>query len=132
MYKNIHTMKIDVETNNPASNKAIEDAEKQLGLLFGQEYKEFLKEFGCLSIEYLEFYGICGSQSLAPNIIHVTSKYRDEIPSFSKELVVIYEVGDGSFYSIDSRDNVYLCQYDKCEKTNKTFKEFLINKIGEL
>ncbi|MEA3497873.1 MAG: SMI1/KNR4 family protein [Campylobacterota bacterium] len=132
MYSDIYNIKANIEKSKPATNEIIEDTQKQLGIFFGKEYREFLKEFGCLSVEYLEFYGICGSNSSAPNMLYVTLKFREEMPSFSKELIVIYEVGEGSFYCVDKNDKIYLCNYDNCQRVDKTFREFLYEKVGEL
>jgi hypothetical protein len=106
--------------------------EKELGVTFGQEFKTYLKEFGCISVDYLEFYGICGNNDKIPSAIHATKSMRKHLPTLPNNLVVFYEIGDGSFYCVDENDEVFLCEYDRCTKVNQTFKDFLFKTIEEI
>lgn len=116
----------------PASDEQISAMQKQLGLTLGEEYKQFLKNFGFLNAEYLEFYGICGENNAIPSAIFATLSMREKIPNFAKDLIVIGDVGDGNFYCIDCKDNVYYCQYDKVNRLNQTLGEFLAKEIQAL
>ena len=132
MYSMIKKMGLGLEISKPASEKKIGQCERKLNVTFGLEYRTFLKEFGCLSIEYLEFYGLCGSNNSAPSTLHVTLKMREQIDNFPSDLVVVYENGNGSFQCVDSNDNIYFCEYNQCYKINKTFREFILQKIKGL
>lgn len=124
--------KLDLDAGSPVSENEIIKFEKELNINFGNEFKTYLKEFGCLDIDYLEFYGICGNNNSIPSAIHATKSKRDNIVEFSKELIVFFEAGDGSFHCVDSEDNVYICHYNECLKIGKTFKEFIYDKAKEL
>lgn len=132
MYSNIKNMKLNLETTELARQKDIELLEKELSVKLGEEYKNFLMEFGTLEVEYLEFYGFFKDNLSLPSAIYATKYMRDTIDDFDKELVVFYESGDGSYYNVDSNDYVYHCTYNRCNKLNIKFKEFIFNKLEEL
>lgn len=116
----------------PVDESDISKYEKELKVFFGEKYKHFLMKFGCLSVEYLEFYGICGENSSAPSAIFVTKKMREDLDFFPGDLIVIHEVGDGTFYCVDSNDRIFFCNYHECNKIDDSFADFLLNKIKEL
>lgn len=132
MYNDIKNMNLNIDMAKPVTEAEIVKFEAELSVKFGEEYQGFLKEFGCMSVEYLEFYGICGKNTSIPSAIHATKFMRKEVGNFSKNLIVVHEDGSGSFYCIDSDDNVYLCNFNNCEKTGKTFKAFLTQKLQGL
>ena len=90
----------------PASKADIEYAEKQLGLSFANEYREFLRTFGAVSFESHEIVGITQHKRL--NVVDVTKKEREfnsNIPGsyyVVEELnidgIVIWQDGDGNVY----------------------------------
>ncbi|MCK9337702.1 MAG: SMI1/KNR4 family protein [Arcobacteraceae bacterium] len=130
MYSEIKNLNID--SAKSVSDEQISTFEKELNISFGNEFKTYLKEFGCISKDYLEFYGICGENNSIPSAIFATKSMRNNVPNFSKDLIVFYEIGDGRFYCVDTNDNVYLCDFDKVTDTNTSFKSFLINKIKNI
>ncbi len=132
MYDNLKNIGLELDVGKPVSDNEISKFEQILSIKFGHEYEKFLKEFGCLSVDYLEFYGICGNNNSIPSAIHATKVMRREINNFSKDLIVVMETGDGSFYALDSNDNVYFCNYTRCKRIDKTFKEFIFEKLEEI
>lgn len=130
MYREIKKLNIDIA--KPVSDEQINIFEKELNISFGNEFKTYLREFGCISKDYLEFYGICGDNNSIPSAIFATKSMRNNVSNFSKDLVVFYEIGDGSFYCVNKNDEVYLCDFDRAEKTSYSFKNFLIYKIKNL
>jgi len=132
MYENIKEMKVDLVISGGISEEKIIYFSKELEIEFGIEYTSFLKEFGTLSIEYLEFLGICGENNSIPSSIYSTKKARKEIKNFRNDLIVIYEIGDGTFYAIDKEDRVFFCDYNNSELQEKSFKEFILSKIEKL
>lgn len=125
-------LNITLYKGTPATEEQINAMQRELDIGLGEEYKQFLKNFGFLSAEYLEFYGICGENNAIPSAIFATLSMREKIPNFAKDLVVIGDVGNGSFYCVDCRDNVYFCQYDEAKRLNQTLNEFLAKEIKAL
>jgi hypothetical protein len=132
MYEDLKKINIEIETSKGATDDIIEKYEQELSVKFGKEYKAFLKEFGTLSVEYLEFYGIIGENSSVPSAIHATKFARKNIENFPVNLVVFLDVGDGSFYCVDNKDKVYLCNYNNCKFVDETFKDFLFKQVNSL
>ncbi|HIP13588.1 MAG TPA: hypothetical protein EYG73_12845 [Arcobacter sp.] len=132
MYNNIKNMKLNLETTESASQTDIELFEKELSFKLGEEYKNFLIEFGTLEVGYLEFYGFFKDNLSLPSAIYATKYMRETIDDFDKKLVVFYESGDGSYYSVDSSDYVYHCTYNRCTNCNMKFKEFIFSKLKEI
>ena len=57
MYDEIKDLGLELDFTTPATDKDIEEFENKLSITLGEQYKTFLKEFGTLEVEYLEFYG---------------------------------------------------------------------------
>lgn len=132
MFERLKDFNIELETTNPATDKEIEEFEKELSMRLGDEYKSFLKEFGTLEVEYFEFYGIYSDSNSLPSAIYATKYARENIENFPEDLVVFYETGDGSFYCVKEDDSVFLCNYNRCNSIRKSFKEFIFEKVGTL
>lgn len=132
MFEKLKELNIELETTDSATDEKIEKFEKELSIKLGNEYRSFLKEFGTLEIEYFEFYGTYGSNVSLPSAIHATEYARKNIEKFSKDLIVFYETGDGSFYCVDENDSVFLCNYNRCNPVKQTFKQFIFTKVETL
>ena len=132
MYNEIKNLGLELDSTQPATNENIEEFENKLSIKLGEEYKTFLKEFGTLEVEYLEFYGYFKHNKGLPSAINATIYARDTIEDFPKDLVVFYESGNGTFYCLNSKDEVFECIYNRCKKTEETFKSFITNKIKNI
>lgn len=89
-----------------ASGEEISDAEKKLGVVFSNEYKDYLRAFGVATVGYHEFTGICRSPRL--HVVDVTLKERQfcghsgdsmyVVEQLHIDGVVIWQAQDGSVY----------------------------------
>jgi hypothetical protein len=94
----------DGDFEGDKSESLIEKAEQSLNLKFPPSYRRFLKEFGCGDIGGEEFYGLINEEftdSTVPNGIWLTLNERKNI-GLSKEFVIIYSTGDGTYYALDT------------------------------
>ena len=132
MYEYLKEINIELESTKVATDLDVENFEKELSIQLGIEYKTFLKEFGTLEVDYFEFYGVIGDNNSVPSAIHATKYTRENIENFPHDLIIFYEVGDGSFYCVNQKDEVYMCNFNRCSFINMTFKEFIIDKIKTL
>ncbi len=132
MFERLKELNIELESTSPATDKEIEEFEKELSIKLSDEYKSFLQEFGTLEIEYFEFYGIYFDSNSLPSAVYATKYARENIEKFPKNLIVFYEIGDGSFYCVDENDNIFLCNYNRCNPIRKSFKEFIFEKVRTL
>ena len=132
MYSEIKNLGLELDSTQPATNENIEEFENKLSITLGEQYKTFLKEFGTLEVEYLEFYGYFKDNKGLPSAINTTLYIRETVADFPKDLIVFYESGDGAFYCVNSQDEVFECNYNRCNKIDKSFKDFITNKIKNI
>lgn len=91
----------------PASPELIDKAERFLDVRFPDDYREFLKRWGTLSIGPFEFYGLCGDDfinSSVPDAIWFTNLERKN-QGFPKELVVFYNDEGDEYYCLDTSNS---------------------------
>ena len=132
MYDEIKDLGLELDFTTPATDKDIEEFENKLSITLGEQYKTFLKEFGTLEVEYLEFYGYFKDNKGLPSSISATLIARETIEKFSQDLIVFYERGDGTFYCVNSKDEAFECNYNRCNKIDKSFKDYITNKIKNI
>ena len=108
----------------------LECAEKKVGLWFGEALTEYLLKYGYLGFEYVELYGINSRQGLDSDMIKQTlylHKYFPETNSF----IAIENQGDGTYYLVDSEDEVY--EYDaglkQLKNTKLTLFEYILQRF---
>ena len=76
-----------------ASQEQIRDAEKQLGLKFSNEYREYLAEFGHITVMGIEITGIVDPKYKYINVVDVTKKEWDLNPNVPHNMYVIQNLG---------------------------------------
>ena len=79
MYDEIKDLGLELDFTTPATDKDIEEFENKLSITLGEQYKTFLKEFGTLEVEYLEFYGYFKDNKGLPSSISATLIARETI-----------------------------------------------------
>lgn len=88
----------------PRPQSLIVAAEKILGVTFPQSYRRFLQDYGAGSFGSAEVYGVLHEnfeESGVPDGIWLTLQLREE-GDFPATLVVIYSVGDGELFCLDT------------------------------
>ena len=96
----------DVILGNPVKESVILSAEKRLSLKFADDYRSYIKYFGCMAVDGRVFTGI----SKIPNydVITITEdqkKYNEDIPSnwyvieqLNIDGIVIWQSSTGEIY----------------------------------
>ena len=118
------------ENSGFVSNADIQRYEKNLGLQFGPNYKQFVSKYGCLVVGSNELYGLCGDNKSIPSAIHATLSARRE-KQFPLNLLVIGDDGSGRKYCVDSKDEVFLCDRNQCTPTGQSFEDFVVEWLGQ-
>lgn len=132
MYNKIKQLGFKLKQVQGVNENDVKEFEESLSVKVGEEYKNFLLEFGSLEVEYFEFYGYVKNNTDLLNAVSLTLQQRKNIENFPKDLIVFYNGGDGSIYCINSNDEIFRCIYNRCSKLDITFKEFLFKKIESL
>lgn len=124
------------DVGRPATEKLIDKAEEYLGVQFPDDYREFLKKWGSLSIGPLEFYGICKDDfinSSVPDAIWYTQQKRQQL-GLLKEVVIVCENNGVEFYCLDtsSSDGSRIVVWEICRRKIRAieadlFFEFVLN-----
>jgi hypothetical protein len=86
------------------SDERIERAERVLKVRFPPTYRRFLLELGAGAIGAEEFYGLVNDDfedARPPQAVGLTREFRRE-GHVSDDLVVIYNLGQGSYYALDT------------------------------
>lgn len=81
----------DFVSMDGASNDEIRKAQQELSVVFAEDYKEYLKEFGVASANGHDVTGIVKSKRL--NVVEATKNAKLKNPNIPKELYLIEDVG---------------------------------------
>ena len=89
-----------------ASYEQISEAQKELGLQFADEYKEYMFEFGAILADGIELTGIAKTEYR--NVVEVTKKSRELNPQVAHDLYVIEDTHiDGVLIWQDETGKIY-------------------------
>lgn len=108
-----------------ASIEEIEKAERDLGLRFSAEYREYLQQFGSVSCGGHELTGLSEDANL--DVVRVTIANRNKNQNVSDALYVIEETHiDGIVIWQDESGVIYQAEYKEApEKAYDSLKEYV-------
>ncbi len=113
-------------SNSPIDVSMLEQAEKAVGVNFGEELTEYLLKYGYLGFEYVELFGMNSRQGLESDLVKQTLYMHKYFPATSA-LVAIENQGEGDYFMVDSEDAVY--EYDtslkQLRKTGQKLFEYI-------
>ena len=121
----------DVLVGNNQSDKQIEKAQEYLEVKLPDSFKEYLKNFGNLSFEGFEFYGLTKNDdfknSSIPNFIWATKDYlnRKILP---KGYVVFYSDNEQWLYCLDTNSigDIVIWDINENKQQERFEVEFLV------
>jgi hypothetical protein len=119
----------NTDISGSVSENAIRAAEIKLNLKFGSQYREFIKEFGALTVDHNEFYGIIKNNNVIPSAIFATLQNRSHSPELPLNVTVINDHGDGALYVVNSSDKVFIFDRGKLKTTSKFYFDFVIDML---
>lgn len=95
---------LDEADFEPQPEERVERAERRLGIRFPPTYRRFLLELGAGGVGSEEIYGLINDdfdESRPPQAVGLTLGLRRE-GQISDDLVVVYNLGQGSYYALDT------------------------------
>lgn len=118
-------------SENLPSKSDINQAENKIGIKFGKQLINYLLNYGYLAKDNIELYGINNKQKLNSDMVKETLYLHKQYPKL-KSYVAIENQGDGDYYLIDSRDNIYefIIDDENIKNININLKEYIKNRIG--
>ncbi|MCR5772415.1 MAG: SMI1/KNR4 family protein [Butyrivibrio sp.] len=123
------SLKAFIENNEVTSTTRLIDeatlieAEKIIGITFGNQLKEYILTYGYLSYKFAELYGINSNQKIESDLVRQTLYLHKYFPIVNK-YIAIENQGDGDYYVVDSSDHVFEFDSDLGELSDTGFKLF--------
>jgi len=93
-------------TKNLINEQELDELEKNVGLKFGSQLKDYILSYGYLGFLAVEFYGINSKQKEKSDLITQTlylHKYFDK----TKQYIAFENIGEGRYILVDENDNMY-------------------------
>jgi len=120
------------------TEELISKAEQRLGLAFPASYRQFLAQYGAGSVGSLEIYGVIADDfdaGAVPDGVWLTLKRRLD-SALPKNLMIIGDVGDGSYYCImDAASGGGVVVFDPGSRMSEaaytSFDEYVIAQLEE-
>lgn len=84
----------------------ISEIENKVNVLFGEQLKNYIVEYGYLGYKYIELFGINNYQGINSDMVNKTLCLHKKFEK-TRDLIAIEDQGDGDYYLIDSNDMVY-------------------------
>jgi len=109
----------------------IKEAERELGFNFPSEIKNFIKNYGSISIGDIEIFGLGVKENSHLNIVNRTKEILSQ-NDLKEGNLVIEDLGDGH-YAIYNENGVYeYAENTIIDKIESSLEEYLYNRINEL
>lgn len=120
------------QTNALIDEKMLEQAEKEVGIKFGDELKEYLLKYGYLAFEFVELYGMNSRQGLESDMVRQTLYLHKYFPA-TLPFVALENQGDGDYYLINSDDDVYeyVAEQDHLLGTGLKLFDYIVQRFKE-
>ena len=114
----------DVDYIKGCTDEQIEEAEKELGLKFPQEYIDYVKAFGCVDFFGHEFTGLNIEGRL--NTVNATKKEQSVNDAFPAGFFVLENLGiDAKVIIVDEQGGVYVLQNNSINKMSTCISEYI-------
>lgn len=106
------------------SEEELQEAEKKLNLVFPEEYKNYLMEYGTVRFNGVELCGLNVTGYL--NVVDATEQEKSVNNLFPNKMFVVEDLGiDAKLIVGDERGNIYLLQRDKKRLICSSFLEYV-------
>lgn len=101
----------------PIKKSDIIAVEIYLGMKIGDQLKDYLINYGYIGCGFVEMQGINRRMMMRSDMIKNTMLMHEQHPN-TKGLIIIENQGDGDYYLVDSRDNMYRYLEERDHLTN--------------
>lgn len=80
--------------------------ENKVNVLFGDQLKKYIVEYGYLGYKHVELFGINNNQGINSDMVNKTLHLHEKFDK-TRGLVAVEDQGDGDYYLVDSNDMVF-------------------------
>ena len=84
----------------------IPDYENKVNVLFGEQLKKYIVEYGYLGYKHVELFGINNYQGVNSDMVNKTLRLHVKFDK-TRDLIAIEDQGEGDYYLVDSNDMVF-------------------------
>lgn len=118
----------DLLSLKSATDSQINDAEKQLGIKFASEYREYLQEFGAIMADGIELSGIAKSEHR--NVVSLTKKEWELNPRVPHTMYVVENACvDGIVIWQDTDGQIYRsCPRAETKRIASSLAEYILSR----
>jgi|SRR5699024_6638998 len=121
------------QSKNLIDESLLKAAEQMTGISFGSELSEYLLQYGYLGYGFAELYGMNARQGLNSDMVKETLYLHEYYPE-TKEFVAIENQGEGDYYLVNGKDEVY--EYDanlgKLVQVKYTLFEYIVHRFEQV
>lgn len=113
------------------SREQLENAQSTLGLIFPEEFAEYVLEFGFISFDGAEWTGLGWHNNGAEivkesNTVTRTLMEREVNPDFPSNMLVLEDLGyDAEIVAVNEAGKVFYIAYDACEEAFDSLSDYL-------
>ena len=114
----------DVFAIKGCTQEQVYEAQEELGIIFPQEYVDYVRQFGCIDFGATEWTGLNIEGRL--NTVYATRQEMNVNPDFPEGFFVLENLGiDAKKIVVDRNGKVYILQYRKLELICDSISEYL-------
>lgn len=121
------------QSKNLIDESLLKAAEQMTGISFGSELREYLLQYGYLGYGFAELYGMNARQGLNSDMVKETLYLHEYYPE-TKAFVAIEDQGEGDYYLVNGKDEVY--EYDvnlgKLVQVKYTLFEYIVHRFEQV
>lgn len=114
------------------NNDMLTLAEKELGLVFPKELKDYLLDYGYLICGSIELYGMTARQGLKSDLVTQT-KYLHKYYEKTKDLIALENQGEGDYYLVNAQGEIveFDSETEELIEQGIKFEQYLIKRFEE-
>ena len=121
------------QSKNLIDESLLKAAEQMTGISFGSELREYLLQYGYLGYGFAELYGMNARQGLNSDMVKERLYLHEYYPE-TKAFVAIEDQGEGDYYLVNGKDEVY--EYDvnlgKLVQVKYTLFEYIVHRFEQV
>lgn len=120
-------------TQNTIDKNQISQIAEIMGVQVGNELNKYILEYGYLSYEYVELYGVNSRQFDKSDMITQTIYLHKNFIK-TKNYIALENIGDGLYVIVDEHDYVYKfdSEIDEIQKLEMKVFEYIVNRFLEI
>lgn len=106
-------------------------AEKALGFGFDAEYKSYLSNFGKISYNSMELYGLGVPETSYLNVVAATKELQNELGKMPDNSVVLEDIGESNYVVYQMNGGVLQVNSSDSQMISSSLEEYIMTRLLE-